>query len=132
MKSELSDQDLLQLTEDAALELARENPELGGWALLQLCALKRAQQAEAAEGISTPSAQIPPYEKPSAKKRPKKRGRKAGHAGVRRPPPLAIDERREHVLERCPDCGAPEAAIYRGGIDLPLSFPSENRIHGCQ
>jgi transposase len=107
MKSELSDSDLLQLSESAALELARKHPELGAWALLQLSALKRSQQACAAAALSTPSAQIAPYEKPSAKKRARKRGRKAGHEGVRRAAPPEIDERLEHTLERCPDCGGP-------------------------
>lgn len=107
MKSELSDHDLLELTEGAALELARKNPELGAWALLQLSALKRLRQAEAAAAISTPSSQVAPYEKPSVKRRAKKRGRKAGHEGVRRAAPLQIDARREHALERCPDCDGP-------------------------
>jgi len=107
MKSELSEHDLLHLTEAQARELIARDPELGLWALLQLCALKRAQQAAVAAAISTPSSQVAPYEKPAVKKRARKRGRKAGHEGVRRAAPLEIDEHCEHVLERCPDCGGP-------------------------
>ena len=107
MKSELSEHDLLHLTEAQARELIARDPELGLWALLQLCALKRSRQAAAAAAISTPPAQVAPYEKPAVKKRARKRGRKAGHEGVRRAPPLEIDEHREHELERCPDCGGP-------------------------
>jgi transposase len=106
MKSELSDDDLLTLTEERAREIVGMDPALIVWALLKLSALARAKQS-ARHDPSTPSAQVPPYEKPSSKKRSKKRGRKAGHPGVRRRPPLEIDERREHALERCPDCGGP-------------------------
>jgi transposase len=48
---------------------------------------------------------IPPYKKPAAPKRKKKSGRPQGHPGSRRPVPPKIDQRVEHRLERCPDCG---------------------------
>jgi len=58
MKSELSEHDLLHLTEAQARELIARDPELGRWALLQLCALKRAQQAAVAAAISTPASPV--------------------------------------------------------------------------
>jgi len=110
VKSELSDHDLLHLTEEKAREIAGMDPALVVWALLKLSALARAKQPVARDP-ATPSSQIAPYEKPSATKRARKRGRKAGHEGVRRAPPLEIDERREHVLARCPDCGGPVGPV---------------------
>jgi len=46
----------------------------------------------------------PIHQKPATVKRRKKPGRKAGHAGTRRPPPERIDERKEHRAECCPHC----------------------------
>jgi hypothetical protein len=54
---------------------------------------------------STPSGMLPIYEKPPAGKRPRKPGRKNGHAGSRRSTPPAITARKEHSLDTCPDCG---------------------------
>jgi hypothetical protein len=47
----------------------------------------------------------PTYQKPSASRRGRKKpGRKAGHPGSRRPPPLRVDRRKKHRADRCPDC----------------------------
>ena len=54
---------------------------------------------------STPSGMLPIYEKPSVGKRPRKPGRKNGHAGSRRSTPPVITARKEHSLDACPDCG---------------------------
>ena len=54
---------------------------------------------------STPSGMLPIYEKPPAGKRPRKPGRKEGHAGSRRSTPPEITDRKEHILDACPDCG---------------------------
>ena len=56
---------------------------------------------------STPSSQQPVYTKPTAPKRKGKPGARKGHPGTRRPEPQRIDERQEHRLEVCPDCGGP-------------------------
>ena len=53
---------------------------------------------------STPSGMIPIYEKPTARKRPKKPGAKKGHPGARRSAPTRIDEHKSHRLKRCPHC----------------------------
>jgi transposase len=54
---------------------------------------------------STPSGMIPIYAKPSASKKCKQPGAKAGHPGARRATPQRIDRRESHRLKRCPDCG---------------------------
>jgi len=55
---------------------------------------------------ATPSGMVPVYEKPAApKRRRKKPGAKAGHAGARRPTPAKIDQQVEHRLDVCPCCG---------------------------
>ena len=55
----------------------------------------------------TPPGMIPPYEKPSKKKRRKKPGAKIGHQGKRRKSP-EVNRHEEHdPLKNCPDCGSP-------------------------
>jgi len=51
---------------------------------------------------------VPPYEKPTAKRRRKKPGAKPGHPGARRQRPHKISNREEHPpLKRCPKCASP-------------------------
>lgn len=84
---------------------------------------------------STPSGMTPPYLK-EAKKRKKKPGRKKGHRGHRRPPPEHLDQRTEHLLKTCPDCGAavgPSIRCHSRIIeDTPPSAPvvTEHIVHG--
>ena len=79
---------------------------LAEWALLRLQALaKERAPAQPAPDLATPSSMIAPYLKPPGKKKPKPRGRPAGHAGARRAAPVRIDRRVEHKLKHCPDCG---------------------------
>jgi len=54
---------------------------------------------------STPSGMLPIYEKPAVGKRKRKPGRKHGHRGSRRSTPQKITNRKEHILDACPDCG---------------------------
>jgi transposase len=56
---------------------------------------------------STPSGMVPVYAKANVSKRRRKPGAKAGHQGVRREPPLRIDERKVHRLKCCPHCQGP-------------------------
>ena len=65
---------ILQLAEKAA-----------HWERLQ------AKGEDTASSPTTPSGMQPVYLKPSAKKRTKKPGRKAGHVGAHRPSPEHID-----------------------------------------
>jgi transposase len=58
-----------------------------------------------ASGAHTPSGAVPPYAKPSATPRRKKRGATVGHPGVARPRPDVIDHHQDHQLPACPHCG---------------------------
>jgi transposase len=93
-----------ELTEDQAREIYRRGEEAVIFALLQQAKMLAEQQVAAALP-STPSGMKPPYEKPTAKGRRKRPGRKKGHLGSRRSSPEHIDEHREHRLGHCPDCG---------------------------
>jgi hypothetical protein len=106
MKHALSDEELLNLTEEQAADLLRQGDETVIWALLRLVALAK-NNISLTPALSTPSSQIPPYQKPAAKKGRKKRGRPEGHEGSRRAAPIVIDRREEHALDRCPECGGP-------------------------
>ena len=90
------------LTEQQAREIFSQGEEAVIFSLLAL-AKQLAEQAAAAAGTShetpaTPSGMKPAYKKPNAPKRKKKPGRKAGHAGSRRPLPKEIDHRKTHWL----------------------------------
>jgi transposase len=109
----------VQAIVDAALrgelseEQARELQRIGGseavlFALLA-AARKIAQLHTKADrqppDPATPSAMVPVHQKPTTRKRRQKPGAKIGHPGSRRPAPEKIDQRKEHRLDRCPDCG---------------------------
>jgi transposase len=71
--------------------------------LLQLSALL-AIPAQASTAHQ-PSGSVPPYAKPAAPSRRKKRGAQNGHSGTARPRPEQIDHHETHQLPACPDCG---------------------------
>ena len=126
MTREITDQDLLNLTQEQTREIYAQGPEAVTWALLTLSVLARGKRAPAA---STPSSQIPPYEKPAIKKGRKKRGREEGHAGTRRAAPPVIDRQEEHLLAKCPDCGGavgPSIDERRRIIDKPFQIHIEH------
>ena len=91
------------LTEEQAREIYRQGEEAVVMALMtmagKLGALQRPVPAP-----TTPSAMIPPYQKPPAKGSRKKPGAKQGHEGHRRAPPARIDQRHAHRLPCCPHC----------------------------
>lgn len=64
-------------------------------------------QCAAVNSPATPSGMIPVHQKPAVKKRGNKPGRKPGHRGARRRPPLQIDQRKDHRAPCCPDCQGP-------------------------
>ena len=84
---------------------------------------------------ATPSGMKPPYEKPTVKSRRKRPGCKEGHPGSRRPPPERIDQREEHRLKRCPECGGSLKRCHRTRTryteDIPHIQPvvTEHTIH---
>jgi len=99
------------LSDPQAEELAQADPDF-----LKLAWLAAAKRIAELQGRlsgppkvdpATPSGQRPVYAKPRAPKRKRKRkpGAKKGHPGARRPTPKRIDQRQEHRLDRCPDCG---------------------------
>ena len=91
------------LTEEQARKIYRQGEEAVVLALMTM-AKKLAALSGTEPTPTTPSAMIPPYQKPAASARRKKPGRKAGHPGCRRKPPERIDRREEHRLSRCPHC----------------------------
>jgi transposase len=75
-------------------------------AIFFLLQLSTALGAPAAVGgAHTPSGTVPPYAKPSAATRRKKRGAVPGHPGAARPRPEHIDRHESHQLPACPACG---------------------------
>ena len=96
------------LTAEQAEQIYSKGKEAVIFALLQLAKMLAEQQQisrlKQSPAPSTPSGMIPPYQKPSARPRRKKPGRKVGHVGERRPPPERIDHREEHRAEVCPFC----------------------------
>ena len=73
--------------------------------LLQLSAVVAAGPAGPAGGPHTPSGSLPPYAKPTAGPRRKKRGGQNGHDGHCRRRPARIDRTEIHQLPACPHCG---------------------------
>ena len=99
---------LLEMDAAQAEAIFEQGKEAVVFALLELA--KRANEAtnniaDPSANPATPSAMIPPYQKPAAKKRKKKSGAKPGHKGSRRKPPERIDHREKHRATTCPDCG---------------------------
>lgn len=126
----------------AILELPRAQAEaalLGLW--------EKAEQwdrLQPAQGVSetpqvtptTPSGMTPVYLKPRARRRRKRPGRKAGHAGAWRRAPACIDAKRAHRLACCPECegpvGPPIRTHRRLIEDIPEVIPevTEHSVHG--
>ena len=122
------------LTEEQARQIYRQGEEAVVFALLTLAQ----QSAPPAPCLSpsTPSAMVPPYQKPSSSSRSKRPGRKAGHPGSRRSAPERIDQQRTHRLQRCPGCGGPlkrcQQTRRRYTEDIPKDITpvvTEHTIH---
>jgi transposase len=73
--------------------------------LLQLSAAVAGRVESPARAAHQPSGVIPPYAKPPAGRRRKRRGARNGHPGVARPRPEVIDRHQTHRLPACPCCG---------------------------
>lgn len=120
------------MTEQEAIALYHSGEKPTVQRLLELDRkVEELQQALAQKPLkndpSTPSAMKPPYEKPPAKSRKKKPGRKEGHPGTRRPTPERIDQTQTHTLSHCPQCatalGNPVATRERFTEDIPKVQP---------
>ncbi len=126
------------LTEEQARAIYAQGEEAVVFALLALAKKLAEQQATAAatshETPSTPSGMKPPYQKPSASARGKKKpGRKPGHPGSHRDPPARIDRRKEHRAKVCPKCGGRlsrrKETRTRLTEDIPENLQSEVTEH---
>jgi transposase len=78
-----------------------------------------------ASGAHTPSGTVPPYAKPSAPPRRKKRGTQNGHPGAARPRPEQIDRHESHQLPACPTCGGPLTRTTRTRTRLVEDIPDD-------
>jgi len=104
----------LILTQEEARAVLAQREEAVIFKLLELS--RRIQELESASPqtpSSTPSSQIPVYQKPNAPKSRKKPGQKKGHPGARREAPVAIDRKETHALESCPHCGTTDLKVTR-------------------
>lgn len=126
------------LTAEQASAIFARGREAVVFALLKLAKQLGESQSRQAQldSPSTPSAMIPVHHKPAVKKRGKKPGRKAGHAGVRRPPPQRIDQRKTHRAANCPECGGELKRCARTRVrhteDIPAGITpvvTEHTIH---
>jgi len=94
-----------------------------------LATAKRITEMGPAPGPHTPSASIPPYAKPSAPTRGRKRpGARAGHKGRRRPTPEPDQRIEVEALTRCPECGGPVMPATRRRTRTIEDMPAEARI----
>jgi transposase len=80
-----------------------------------------------AGGAHTPSGTIPPYAKPSAPPRRKKRGAVPGHPGAARPRPGQVDRHESHQLPACPTCGGELTRTGRSRTRLVEDIPDDLR-----
>ena len=78
-----------------------------------------------ASGAHQPSGSIPPYAKPSAPPRRKKRGAQPGHTGAARPQPEQIDRREAHQLPACPTCGGNLTRTRRTRTRIVEDIPTD-------
>lgn len=123
------------LTKEQAREIYHQGIEAVVMALLTM-AKKIAALSPAKPAPSSPSGMVPGYQKPTTSRRRKRPGRKAGHAGSRRPAPERIDEHREHRAECCPHCQGAlqrcEETRTRYTEDIPAGITpvvTEHTIH---
>lgn len=85
---------------------------------------------------TTPSSMIPPYLKPTSKRKRRPCGRKHGHKGVSWKRPEKVTAYQIHTLESCPDCHQPlqnPVRTYKRYIeDIPRVDPvvTEHTVHG--
>jgi len=94
------------LTRVQAEAIYAQGREVMIFVLMELAApLANYEQEGLATTPSTPSGMVAPHEKPKVRKRRKKPGAKAGHAGTHREPAQVTGHQEHPPLRRCPDCG---------------------------
>jgi transposase len=126
------------LTAEEARAIYAQGEEAVIFALLELAAQLRRSQGQCASVSSpaTPSGMKPIHQKPNTPRRRKKPGRKAGHEGVRRPPPEAVQEHKDHRAACCPHCQGPLRRCAESRVryteDIPANLQpvvTEHTIH---
>ena len=80
-----------------------------------------------AGGAHTPSGTVPPYAKPSAPPRRKKRGAVPGHPGAARARPEQVDRHESHQLPACPTCGGELTRTGRTRTRVVEDIPDDLR-----
>jgi transposase len=100
--------------------------------LLQLSAAIAGKPDTPASGAHTPSGSIPPYAKPTSKRRKKKLGGQIGHAGKSRPRPQVIDHQQSHELPNCPVCGGELLRTGRTRTRLIEDIPDDLRVESTE
>jgi transposase len=91
--------------------------------MLQLSAVIADQTP--ASSAHQPSGSLPPYAKPAAPSRRKKRGARPGHTGAARPQPEQIDRRQTHRLPACPACGGELTRTTRTRTRIVEDIPDD-------
>src|SRR5262245_49949859 len=95
--------------------------------LLQLSHTLAGRTDAPAHTAHQPSGVLPPYVKPQAPPRHKKRGARAGHPGVARPRPEQIDHHETHQLPACPCCGGELTRTGRTRTRIVEDIPDDLR-----
>ena len=96
----------LPMTTKQAEAIYAQGPEAVVFVMLQLAKLAEQAKDSSTPDLSTPSAMIPVFQKPTLPRRRKKPGAKPGHKGARRHVPEKIDREVVHQPPAiCPDCG---------------------------
>ena len=100
--------------------------------LLQLSAAIAGKPDAPAGGAHTPSGSIPPYSKPTTKRRKKKLGGQVGHVGTSRSRPQVIDHRVSHELPTCPDCGGELLRTGRTRTRIIEDIPEDLKVESTE
>src|SRR4051794_17676245 len=93
------------LTRDQADAVLPTDRAAALFLLLRLSAAVADRSPAPAGGPHTPPGSLPPYAKPTAGNRRRKRGARDGHPGSARPRPPRLDRHETHQLPACPHCG---------------------------
>jgi transposase len=100
----------------------------------RIAELTGATQRPESGGPHTPSSAVPPYAKPSASKRRRKRvGAQKGHEGHRRPTAQQPDRReRLDELKTCPECHGPVKRARRWRTRVIEDMPEDTSVEAVE
>jgi hypothetical protein len=116
--------------EETANFLYAQGKEVVIFALMQLAAIA-SQSLAINDHPSTPSATVPPYQKPPGKKVKKKPGAKRGHKGSRRAPPVVNGSLSKRIAcTMCTTKPSPSvqwASMIAWGVSRPTTKTNSKR-----